>query len=46
MSEKSGQNTASLEIKALDLDEIYGPNTEMPDSPKSTVEKAQYENLD
>ena len=43
MSEKSEQNTASPEIKALDLTEIYGPNTERPDSPKTTVEKTQYE---
>ena len=43
MSEKSEQNTASPEIKALDLDEIYGSNTEQPDFPKSTVEKTQYE---
>ena len=43
MSEKNDQNTVSLEIKDLDLDKIYGSNTEQPDSPNSTVEKTQYE---
>jgi len=42
MSEKNEQNTASLEIKDLELEKIFDPNTELPDSPKSTVEKPQY----